>query len=137
MNKISIWFLRMAMGYFVVASGMGVLMLKWPWWISSYIPGHAHLNLLCWLSMTIYGLVYHIIPQFSGRPLYSIKLAWVHFYLANMGLIGMVLFFGFVGHGKRGIYEQLLTYSAVLEFTSIVIFVYNMMRTIKAVEENP
>ena len=75
-------------------------------------------------------------PRFSRRPLYSNKLAWVHFSMANIGLIGMVLFFGFVGHGKGGIYEQLLLYSALLEFTSIIIFVYNMMRTVRVVEEN-
>ncbi len=135
MSKITVWFLRMAMSYFVVAASMGVLMLAWPWWTRTYIPGHAHLNLLGWISMMIYGVAYHIMPRFGGRPLYSSKLAWIHFYLANIGLIGMVLFFGFVGHGKRGIYEQLLLYSAIIELISIAIFVYNMMRTIKSAEK--
>lgn len=133
MSKITVWFIRVAMSYFIIAAGMGVLMIIWPWWTRTYIPGHAHLNLLGWISMTIYGVAYHIIPRFSGRPLYSNRLAWLHFYLANIGLIGMVLFFGFVGHGNLR-YEKHLLYSAIVEFTSIVIFVYNMMRTIKSVE---
>lgn len=133
MSKITVWFIRVAMSYFIIATGMGVLMLTWPWWTRTYIPGHAHLNLLGWISMTIYGVAYHIIPRFSGRPLYSNRLAWLHFYLANIGLIGMVLFFGFVGHGNLR-YEKHLLYSSIVEFTSIVIFVYNMMRTIKSVE---
>lgn len=133
MSKITVWFIRVAMGYFIIAAGMGVLMLTWPWWTRTYIPGHAHLNLLGWISMTIYGVAYHIIPRFSGRPLYSNRLAWLHFYLANIGLIGMVLFFGFVGHGNLR-YEKHLLYSSIVEFTSIVIFVYNMMRTIKSAE---
>ncbi|OGV98837.1 MAG: hypothetical protein A3I04_07785 [Nitrospinae bacterium RIFCSPLOWO2_02_FULL_39_110] len=133
MSKITVWFIRVAMSYFIIAAGMGVLMIIWPWWTRTYIPGHAHLNLLGWISMTIYGVAYHIIPRFSGRPLYSNRLAWLHFYLANIGLIGMVLFFGFVGHGNLR-YEKHLLYSAIVEFTSIVIFVYNMMRTIKSAE---
>lgn len=133
MSKITVWFIRVAMSYFIIAAGMGVLMIIWPWWTRTYIPGHAHLNLLGWISMTIYGVAYHIIPRFSGRPLYSSRLAWLHFYLANTGLIGMVLFFGFIGHGNLK-YEKHLLYSAVVEFTSIVIFVYNMMRTIKSAE---
>lgn len=133
MSKITVWFIRVAMSYFIIAAGMGVLMLTWPWWTRTYIPGHAHLNLLGWISMTIYGVAYHIIPRFSGRPLYSNRLAWLHFYLANIGLIGMVLFFGFVGHGNLR-YEKHLLYSSIVEFTSIVIFVYNMMRTIKSAE---
>lgn len=134
MNKISVWFIRMALIYFIIAASMGVLMLTWPWWTRTYIPGHAHLNLLGWVSMTLYGLLYHVVPKHSGRPLYSKKLGWAHFYVANIGVWGMVLYFGFVGHGKLEYGEHLL-YSAYIELLSTIIFVFNMMMTIRVVEE--
>lgn len=42
---------------------------------------HAHLNLLGWVSMSIYGLFYRVVPQ-AGRG----KLAWTHFWVALTGV---------------------------------------------------
>ncbi len=46
---------------------------------------HAHLNLLGWVSMSIYGLFYRVAPQ-AGRG----KLAWTHFWVAVAGVAMMV-----------------------------------------------
>jgi hypothetical protein len=52
--------------------------------------GHVHFNLLGFMAMMIYGIGYFILPRFNARPL-----AWpgwvpVHFWVSNIGLVGLV-----------------------------------------------
>ncbi|BFT75073.1 cytochrome-c oxidase [Paenibacillus sp. P36] len=42
---------------------------------------HAHLNLLGWVSMALFGLIYHFYPHASET-----RLAKLHFWLHNIGL---------------------------------------------------
>lgn len=71
--------------------GMGMAM-EAPWAFSLRYA-HVHLGLLGWMSMMIFGVGYHVIPRFAGRPLSSRRLAEVHWVLANVSLIGMAVFF--------------------------------------------
>jgi len=52
---------------------------------------HVHFNLLGFMAMMIYGVGYFILPRFNGKPLYCPNWLPVHFYLANIGLIGLVV----------------------------------------------
>lgn len=134
MDKISITFIKASFIYLVVGSTIGVIMFFWPSGIGYYRSVHAHLNVVGWLSMLVFGVAYHILPRFSGRPLHSLGLARAHLWLSNLGIIGLALFWSFAT--RRG--EPFLTISglfgAVLAI-SIYFFVYNMWRTIKAVGE--
>jgi len=47
---------------------------------------HSHLNMLGWVSMMIFGVGYHILPRFAGKPLKSPKMGELQFWLANIGL---------------------------------------------------
>src|SRR4030065_533998 len=100
MSKITVWFIKSAMLYFVLAIVVGLHMAAsgttYP-----YMPIHAHLNLLGWISMMIYGVGYHILPRFSGRPLYSDRLAEWQFWLAKIGPGGMFPGWGFKNWGGR------------------------------------
>ena len=88
---------RVALGssllYFLLANTMGLLLgsgaISYSW-----RPAHAHLNLLGFVSMMIYGVAYHALPRFSGRPFRRPRLALTHIVLANLGLIGMALVWG-------------------------------------------
>ena len=51
---------------------------------------HVHFNLLGFMSMMIYGVGYFILPRFNGRTLRWPSSVPAHFYVANLGLIGMV-----------------------------------------------
>ena len=93
-------------------------------------PVHTHFNLLGWMSMMIYGVGYHILPRFSGNPLWSDKMSYVHLWLANIGLIGMAC--GWVILSKGGSYGILHGF-AMVEGISILLFALNMFLTIKAV----
>lgn len=54
---------------------------------------HAHLLLVGFVSMTIFGMTYHVVPRFHrlGREPYSLALGWWHFWLSNLGLLGLTL----------------------------------------------
>ncbi len=134
MSNITVWFIRCAMIYFVVAILLG-LHMSWVGYAGyPYIQIHTHFNLLGWMSMMIFGVAYHILPRFSGRPLWSDKLALVQLYLANIGLIGMAAGWVFLSaNGSKGIH---IVFSMV-EAVSIVLFVINMFLTIKAAPPMP
>lgn len=127
MSKITVWFIRCAMIYFLIAILLGIYMSVagpvYPW-----MPVHAHFNLLGWMSMMIYGVAYHILPRFSGKPLWSDRLSYAQLWLANIGLVGMAI--GWFVRGTAGDSAVLLVFS-VIEAVSIVFFILNMMLTIK------
>jgi cbb3-type cytochrome oxidase subunit 1 len=128
MSKITVWFIRFALVYFLLAILLGIHMSVtgpvYPW-----MPIHVHFNLLGWMSMMIYGVGYHILPRFSGVPLWSERLSYWQMWLANIGLVGMA--FGWVARSSGGNPTVLLIF-AFVESVSIVFFVLNMMKTIKA-----
>lgn len=61
------------------------------------VRAHTHINLLGWVEMAIFAAVYYIVPRLVRRPIYSMKLVKVHFWMHNIGLSGMVFFFALAG----------------------------------------
>jgi len=61
------------------------------------VRAHTHINLLGWVEMAIFAAVYYIVPRLVKRPIYSMKLVKWHFWIHNLGLIGMVVFFTAAG----------------------------------------
>jgi cbb3-type cytochrome oxidase subunit 1 len=59
-----------------------------------YRTAHLHMLLLGFVGMMIFGVAYHVIPRFAGHPLRSNRAAGAHWWLANLGLLTMVI--GFV-----------------------------------------
>ena len=131
MSHWTVWFIRMSLIYFFLATLLGLLMLLWPGqgWI--YLPSHTHLNLLGWMCMMIYGVGYHILPRFSGKPIFSETLIVVQFWLANLGLVGMSVFWGLYRLNAAGLFQGMLLLSAIAETLAIFLFVYNILRTVK------
>jgi hypothetical protein len=58
-------------------------------------PLHAALNLWGWTTLLIYGMAYHMVPRFAGRPLRRARLAAVQSWLAIGGIALVAL--GWVG----------------------------------------
>ena len=58
---------------------------------------HGHINLLGWVEMAIFGAIDYFIPRLVNRPIYSMKLVKIHFWMHNVGLVGMVLLFTTAG----------------------------------------
>jgi cbb3-type cytochrome oxidase subunit 1 len=135
-------FFKAAIFYFAAATLLGVLMLFGKW---GYITGiktlHVHIALIGFVSVTIFGGFYHVIPMLvwtliteklqgggvrgpsSFKELYSDGLAMAIFVLVNAGVVG--LFFGLALSMKA-----LGVASAIAITASGVIFAGDMLRMI-------
>ncbi|WP_255472998.1 cbb3-type cytochrome c oxidase subunit I [Planomicrobium sp. CPCC 101079] len=82
--NVGIAFIKVASVYLLIGVSLGLYM-----GISEnfqYAPVHAHVNLLGWATMALFGLVYHYFPRAGGS-----KLGKVHFWLYNIGAIALLL----------------------------------------------
>lgn len=130
MDKEVVWFIRLSMIYFLVGSVLGVCFAVKPEMADpGHVAMHVHLNLLGWMTMMIYGVGYHVLPRFSGKPLYSRKLSIVQFWFANAGLVGMVAGWGMKAH-SAGPGDLMLAVFGVVTIVSIAMFAYNLLRTV-------
>ncbi|MBF0565607.1 MAG: hypothetical protein HQK89_10225 [Nitrospirae bacterium] len=120
-------FILMSIIYLALASFIGVAMLANPQFYSLKFV-HSHLNVLGWVSMMIYGVGYHVLPRFAGKKIKSVTIGKVQFYLANAGLIGMLLF------SVLGV-KALTVAFGLIEVVSIFLFFYNMIATLYGHEQ--
>ena len=135
MEPVIVWYLRMSVFYFVAGALIGVAMLLWPDESIYYISVHAHLNLLGFMSMMIYGVGYHILPKFSGRHIYSTRIMHIQFWAANAGLVGMAVSWPLIMRGTApSLSHDLLVVAGLLSVLSIVLFAVNILKTVKAVQ---
>jgi hypothetical protein len=93
------------------------------------IPGnlprvHAHMMLLGFVLMTIYGVGLHVLPRFGGYPLRSERVATIQFWLANGGLPLMIA--GWLGYA-----DWLVAAGGVLTVTAMALFGINMILTVR------
>jgi hypothetical protein len=91
--------------------------------------------LLGWVSMMIFGVGYHILPRFAGKLLKRPGLAELQFWTANVGLVGMVVFYATYQSSSGSVSRMLLGLSGALEVFSITLFFYLIMSTVFAKEE--
>ncbi|MCE5194446.1 MAG: cbb3-type cytochrome c oxidase subunit I [Nitrospiraceae bacterium] len=129
-------FIIMSIVYLAIASVLGILMLSSPSFLSLRFV-HSHLNMLGWVSMMIFGVGYHILPRFSGKPLKSPNIGQIQFWLANIGLIGMLGFYTLAIYNPDvRLYTALSLMFGLIEVFSIVLFLYNMGATLLLNAEN-
>ena len=117
MSPLSKNFVRASLIYFFIAAVLGIIMISMKSYPAQLLFTHVHLNLLGWMSMMIYGVGYHILPRFTGKPLAYPKMGEVHFYLANAGLVGLVCFRPF---------HPLAEIFAGVQVISVGLFVFNI-----------
>ncbi|KZN37977.1 hypothetical protein N480_14635 [Pseudoalteromonas luteoviolacea S2607] len=118
MNKLGIKFMVSAAFYGLIAMSVGVYMAA----TSDYLfkAAHGHLNLLGWVTMSIFGIVYFVLPKLA-----STKLAKLHFYCAHLAVLflsgGMAIFvlFGSTDVAKVG---------AVFAISSMLLFLFGLIK---------
>jgi cytochrome c oxidase cbb3-type subunit 1 len=118
----------MSIVYLGVSTVLGIFMLGHQNGALKFV--HSHLNMLGWVSMMIYGVGYHILPRFMGRALYSNKVGETQFWLANISLIGMLLFYTLNAYQAGSTYYTLTVFFGIVQAVTIFLFFYNMLMTL-------
>ena len=93
MDNLALRFIRWGTGLLILglATGYGPL---GHYLMSGAIPScpaapvHGHTILLGWVGMTLFGLVYRALPQWTGGRPPALGVARAHFYLAVVGTVG-------------------------------------------------
>jgi heme/copper-type cytochrome/quinol oxidase subunit 1 len=86
------WFIALALAYALLGGALGLAWLVDPVALPALaLRAHAHLMLVGFVGMMIFGVGLHVLPRFTGRALFSERLADAQFWLANLGLPAMVL----------------------------------------------
>src|SRR3990172_3704996 len=131
LSKLTRLFILSGLIYLCIGVTIGVLFTVFPDAIGRLLAMHAHTNLLGWVSIIIFGVSYHVLPRFSGRPLYSERLAGLHFILSNTGLIGLIISWPLSKtYYGVALLQFMFTGSAALYAVSAYMFVYNLLKTV-------
>jgi len=136
MDKFVKGFIVMSIVYLGISSVLGILMLAHQNLLALKFV-HSHLNMLGWVSMMIYGVGYHILPRFMGRALYSNKIGEAQFYLANISLIGLLLFYTLNAYDPSSTSKMLTVLFGAIQAVTIFLFFYNMLMTLLTTPEQP
>jgi cbb3-type cytochrome oxidase subunit 1 len=124
-------FLKSSLAWLSLGVTVGLAMAVHPAW-TIYRPAHEHMNLLGFVSMMIFGVAYHVIPRFSGHPLWRRRLAVWHWWIANAGLALMAVGFALRVQSSitPAIGGALLGAGGSLSAVGAYLFAYNVWRTI-------
>jgi cbb3-type cytochrome oxidase subunit 1 len=136
MDRFVKGFIIMSIVYLGIAAVLGIVMLANQNLMAIKFV-HSHLNMLGWVSMMIYGVGYHVLPRFMGRPLYSNKIGEAQFYLANISLVTMLVFYTLNVYSPSGMYRTLTVVSGAVQAITIFLFFYNMLMTLLTKVEQP
>ena len=100
---------------------------------------HIHINLLGFMTMMIAGVAYHVLPRFNARTVPWPNGVKYHFYLQNIGVIGMVITHAAGGNWREGALHWLFVLFALITALSLVFMFYNLffMLTTPKVDARP
>ncbi|MDN7242440.1 cytochrome-c oxidase [Planococcus sp. N028] len=122
--NMGIAFIKVASVYLLIGVSLGLYMGMADKF--QYTPVHAHVNLLAWATMALFGLIYYYFPR-AGDSI----LGKVHFWLHNIGtvalLIGMILF----ANGNESAGLPFAIPGAWLVIIGVVIFIINVFKNVK------
>jgi cytochrome c oxidase cbb3-type subunit 1 len=125
-------FIRASLIWFVLGITLGIAMAVHPAW-AVYRPAHAHMNLVGFVVMMIFGVGYQLLPRFFGHPIHSRTLAAAHIWMANAGLAGLVA--GFMLSPHIGAASVPVTATGGIVWAAGAYgFAYNMWRTFDAAD---
>lgn len=134
MDRYVIFFIRTSLASFLVGSALGLGMVFDPSYGSYFLSAHVHLNLLGFMAMMIYGVGYHVLPRFSGMTIHSRGLMVAHYYLGTATLAAMALcWIGIEMTPCTAPLRTGLILSGTGHVASILLFAYNIFRSIKVV----
>jgi hypothetical protein len=126
MHKLGSLHLRLSVLYVLIGMGWGLHMA-----ISgdhSSFPAHAHLNLVGYVSVFLYGLFYRSLPALPAG-----RLEWSQFALAHLGVVLMVPGVA-LAHGENvAVGEPLAAVGSLITFAAMILFALIVYRRTAAV----
>ena len=134
MDKYAKAFVKASLIYLGIGVLMGIEMLIWPDGRFIQTRVHVHLLLLGFMAMMIYGVGYHILPRFMGRPVYSHRLGNIQVWVANITLIGLSLSW-IMEASEGGFWHTLVILFGVGQAGAIFIFIINLWKSMIPVPE--
>ena len=120
---------RVSAAFFVTASlflltGMGMGIYMGVNQDFSLTPAHAHVNLLGWATLGIYGAFYGV-----ARAGHSLRLAWAHFILSTAGALMMPLGLALnIAIDETPAYHAITDVGVILSLIGLLIFVLSVFR---------
>jgi len=125
-------FIRASLLWFAAGIGLGLAIVVRPQWIV-FRPAHAHMNVVGFLTMLVFGVGYQLLPRLFGHPLHSQRLAIAHLVCANLGLAGLVAGF-LIAPFAAVVGEWVTAAGGILFALGAVLWVYNLWRTFDAAD---
>ena len=116
MKGIAFWFFAVAALCVTIGMAWGIQMSASGNHVLS--GAHAHLNLVGWVTMGMFGLYYHVVPAAAER-----SLAKVHFIVALTGVVLLVPGIA-MAVTERG--ELLAQIGSMLTLISMLIFLFTV-----------
>ena len=128
MDKYAKAFVKASLTYLGIGTILGVLMVLWPDIRFTITRVHTHINLLGFMAMMIYGVGYHILPRFMGRPVYSQQLGNIQMWLANITLVGLS-FSWIMEASQGGIWHNLAILFGIGQGVAVFLFIINLWKS--------
>jgi cbb3-type cytochrome oxidase subunit 1 len=107
----------------LVAAGMIWGMVMGATGDHSTMPAHAHLNLLGWVSLFMFGIYYHLHPAIDGSRLAALQV-WIWIAGTIVLTIGVALV-----HSGRTIGDPIAGMSAMIVFADVLLFGWLVFRS--------
>ena len=125
MDKYAKAFVKASLIYLGTGTIMGVWLVFSPDIRFTITRVHVHILLPGFMAMMIYGVGYHILPRFMGRPVYSHRLGNIQVWLANITLIGLSLSWILeVSHG--GVWHNFAILFGIGQTVSVFLYIINL-----------
>jgi cytochrome c oxidase cbb3-type subunit 1 len=119
---------------------------------TDWVIGHVHMGTMGWVTMIISASFYYMIPKITKTPLYSIKIANIHFWLILVGQVIYTVTMWIAGIQQAAMwkatnpdgslmygfldtltalypYYRLRFAGGLIYFAGIVLFTYNLIMT--------
>lgn len=123
MKEMGIRFIKIASIYFVAGIILGMVMGMSESF--QYTSTHAHINLLGWVSMGLFGVIYHLFPHLATN-----KLATLHFWLHNIGLPVMVIGLIIFAQDNENLGIPFMSTGGTLVILATILFAVNCFSTL-------
>lgn len=135
MDKYARAFVKASLIYLGIGVITGFIMIAYPDTRFTLTRVHTHINLLGFMAMMIYGVGYHILPRFMGRPVYSARLGYLQVWLSNITLIGLSISW-ILEATAGGIWFWMAFIFGVGQGVSVFLFIINLWKSMLPVKNS-